>query len=95
MRVPLLLTSSVNGMLDVCKCEGKARPVRGFPLRDLGNNPLLQPYLLLSLKHERTRRCQHCATMYGLYKCRLCLQKSRVIKIGVGKDNSASVLRGN
>lgn len=37
----------------MCKCEGKARPPSGFPLRDLGNNPLLQLYLLFSLKDER------------------------------------------
>lgn len=39
----------------LCKCEGKAGPPSGFPLRDVGNNPLLQPYVLLSLKHERGR----------------------------------------
>lgn len=47
----------------MCKCEGKPRPPNGFLLRDLGNNPILQPYLLLSLKHERMKRGQRCAAM--------------------------------
>lgn len=46
----------------VGRVEVRVKPGQGvgFPLRDGGNNPLLQLYLLLSLKRQRTRRCQQC-----------------------------------
>lgn len=78
----------------MCKCEGKVRPPSGFPPRDLGNNPLLWPYLLLSLKHERTSRGQQLAAMSVLCKLRLSVsvcfikKKSGEIKMGDGQDNS-------
>lgn len=46
----------------VGRVEVRVKPGQGvgFPLRDGGNNPPLQLYLLLSLKRQRTRRCQQC-----------------------------------
>lgn len=42
------------------RVEVRVKPGQGvgFPLRDGGNNPLSQLYLLLSLKRQRTRRRQ-------------------------------------
>lgn len=62
----------------VGRVEVRVKPGQGvgFPLGDGGNNPLLQLYLLLSLKQQRTRRCQQCFffffTTCGLLTSRRC-----------------------
>lgn len=65
---PVYINEQHEWNVEMWKCEGKVRPPSGFPLRDIGNNPFLQPYLTLSLSYERTRRGQRCTTMCAFGK---------------------------
>ena len=67
-KSPVYINEQHEWHVEMCKCEGKVGPSSVFPLRDIGNNPLLQPYLPLSLSHERTRRGQRCTTICAFWE---------------------------